>query len=779
MRRPILWLAAAFLIGMLLAGGYVVVVVCACVIFLGMWLMGDLLWGVKWRYIGAAALAFAIGFVRMRMEIPKEAFGYLEEGRYVNVRGEVSSISEGYGYMVTLKGARVTIVDNEYNIDGILVYLQSDASGIRPGDVIAVSGTLSSFDLPRNDGEFNTYEYYKSQGIYYKLEADGFSVVSGKDGLAGRLLELREYLRECIFEYSFDAKDAGTMTAMLLGDKSYLDKELKKDFQDIGISHMLVVSGLHISLLGMGIFKLLRKMFKYGVSCSVASVCVVLYVIMTGFGVSGRRALIMFLISMLAEYLGRTYDMLTSISVALVIILFDTPYLFLNCGFLLSFLAVMGIATLVPVLEDVSKWLCGHRLSFIMVSVAVMWATLPVSAGFLYEYPIFSILINLLVIPYMPLIVILGVVSVGGELICGHGEILLKGPVHLVLALFEKISDVVADIEENMLLIGKPILECVLTVYMLLICIVAAHMLIRQLIKRNFRFPKVYKSFAFKLCVWIVLVAGVGLVEIYVLKLRSIGGELRITMLDVGQGDSFFMELPNGETMLIDCGSSDVGELYMERVDGFLKSHGVRRIDYIMVSHGDEDHCNALTDILGKGSGVEVGLLMLPEVGEDDMLGKLQTLAQASGAEVMELKKGKDFSIGEVCFNVINPIGKAAITDDKNDNSLVVILSYDEFDMIFTGDIGTAREAVIASGLRECEVLKVAHHGSKYSSGESFLDVVSPEIALISCGEGNTYGHPHAETIERLRECGAKVYITAECGQVVIESDGEGVRVYE
>ena len=777
MRRPVLWLAAVFLTGMLLAGGYVAVVICACVVFLGMWLMGDVLWGVKWRYIGAAALMFVIGFVRMRMEIPREAFGYLEEGRYVNVRGEVSSISEGYGYMVTLKGARVTC-DKECFIDGILVYT-SDASGIGPGDVIAVSGTLSSFDLPRNDGEFNTYEYYKSQGIYYKLEADGFSVVSGKNGLAGRLLELREYLRDRIFEYSFDAKDAGTMTAMLLGDKSYLDKELKADFQDIGISHILVVSGLHISLLGMGIFRLLRKMFKYGVSCSVASVCVVLYVIMTGFGVSGRRALIMFLISMLAEYLGRTYEMLTSISVALVIILFDTPYLFLNCGFLLSFLAVMGIATLVPVLEDVSKWLCGHSLSFVMVSIAVAWATLPVSSWFFYEYPIFSIFVNLIVIPCMPFLVILGVVSVGGELACGHGEILLKGPAHLVLALFEKIGDAVAAFEENMVLIGKPLFACTLTVYMLLICITAIHMIVKQLIKRNFKFPKVCRSFVFKLCVWIVLVAGVSLVEIYVLKLRNVGGELRITMIDVGQGDSFFVELPNGETMLIDCGSSDVGELYIERVEGFLKSHGVRQIDYIMVSHGDEDHCNALADILGKGSGVEVVLLMLPEVSEDDMLGKLQTLAQASGAEVMELKKGEDFSIGEVSFDVLNPIGKVAASDDKNDNSLVVILSYGEFDMIFTGDIGTAREAVIASGLRECEVLKVAHHGSKYSSGESFLDVVSPEIALISCGEGNSYGHPHAETIERLRECGAKVYITAEFGQVVIESDGEGVKVYE
>lgn len=774
MRRPILWLAAAFLTGELLVCGYVAVVVCACVVFLGMWLMGDVLWGVKWRYIGLAAAMFMVGFVRMRLEMPKEAFGCLKAGRYVtDVEGEVCGISEGYGYMVTLKGSRVT--DNkEYFVDGILVYLPSDASGIRMGDVIAVSGTLSSFDLPRNDGEFNTYEYYKSQGIYYRLEADEFSTISSKDGLEGKLFKIREYLRERIFEYSFNAKDAGTMTAMLLGDKSYLDKELKEGFQDIGISHILVVSGLHISLLGMGIFRLLRKMFKYGVSCSVASVFVVLYVVMTGFGVSGRRALVMFLISILAEYLGRTCDMLTSVSVALVIILFDTPYLFLNCGFLLSFLAVLGIAMLCPVLEAVSKWMCGYRLSFIMISISVAWATLPVNAAFFYEYPIFSILVNLLVVPCMPFLVVLGVVSVGGELVCGRGEILLKGPVHLVLALFEGLSEIVADFEENMLLIGKPLLWGALAVYMLLILVAAIHMLIRQLIKRSFKFPKVCKSFGFKLCVWLLIVVGVSFAEIAVLKFRGASDELRITMLDVGQGDSFFLELPNGETMLIDCGSSDVGRLYSERMEAFFKAHAVKRLDYVMVSHGDEDHCNAVEDILG--ADMEVGLLMVPEVSADSILDELEKAAAMKGAEIMELKKGEDFSIGEVSFDVLNPLVNAA-SADKNDNSLVVILSYGEFDMIFTGDIGSTREAVIASGLRECEVLKVAHHGSKYSSGESFLDAVSPEIALISCGEGNSYGHPHEETLERLEGVGAKVYVTAECGQVMIESDGEEVKV--
>jgi len=430
-----------------------------------MWFVGEVLWKVKWYYILAVAVMFAAGFVRMYFfEMPGEAFGYVEDEVWVTATGEADGISLGYGTDVVLRNVGITHNDKEYFVGGILVCM-NEAADIESGDTVVVSGLLSSFDLPHNDGEFNTYNYYKSMGIYYKLEADYVSIAERDAGLKGMLLELRKYLTESIFKYSYDKKDAGTITAMLLGDKAYLDKELKGEFQNAGISHILVVSGLHISLLGLGIFRLLRKIFRYGVSCSVASVCVILYTVMTGFGVSGRRALIMFLISMFAEYLGRTYDMLTSIAVALIIILFDTPFMFLNCGFLLSFLAVLGIALLCPMLEDVSRWLCGHKLSAIMAGISTAWATLPVSAYFFFEYPVFSIIINLIIIPCMPFLVVLGVISISGELVCGRGEILLKGPVHLVLGFYEKLCEIVADFEENMLLIGMPDLSDMMAVF--------------------------------------------------------------------------------------------------------------------------------------------------------------------------------------------------------------------------------------------------------------------------------------------------------------------------
>ncbi len=773
-------MTAFFVLGELCADiSNMMIVICGLVIMLFMWLLGELLWGVKWHYIVMAVVMFAFGVVRVScLEVRKEAFGYLEEGIIATVEGEVGNLSEGYGLIATLKDASVTYNDEEYFAGGILVYL-SGAPKISLGDVVAVSGTLSSFDLPRNDGEFNTYDYYKSQGIYYSLKADSVSVTARKAGIKDALYRLRNYLAGHISDYCYDEKDAGTMIAMLLGDKEYLDEELKAEFQSAGISHILVVSGLHISLLGMGVFKLLRKVFKYGVSCSVASVFVLLYVVMTGFGVSGQRALIMFLINMLAAYLGRTYDMLSSIAVALFLMLIDTPYLYLNCGFLLSFLAVLGIAALCPLLEDISIWLFSHRLSQVMVSVAVGWATLPVSASYFFEYPLLSILINLIVIPCMPFLVVLGVVGVGGELLCDRGEILLKGPVHLVLAFYEKLCELAAKVEDSILLIGKPKLANILLVYAILIMLAAMHMLIKQLIKRGIKLPKLCKNLSFRISIWLLLVVGVSALEFSLLKAHGSDDELVITMIDVGQGDSFLIELPNGENMLIDCGSSDVEELYNERIEAFFKARAIKRLDYIMVSHGDEDHCNAVVDILSDDSGVEVGMLLVPELeGVDETLEVLKSLAKDKNTEVAELSKGEDFTIGEVSFKVLNPLANVVATEDnKNDNSVVLLLSFGEFDMLFAGDIGSTREAIIASGLRKCEVLKVAHHGSKNSSGEQFLEVVSPEIALISCGANNSYGHPAAEVLERLNEVGAEVYVTAECGQITIEVREE-IRVY-
>ena len=784
MRRPVLWMAAALLLGELCAAGYAVIVIWGLLISLLPLFIGRSLWKYKKTELLLISLAFMAGVLLVKYsEEPKEAFGYVESAFDVTVKGEVLSMKDSSYYSnVILEESTVLYEGEEYFIDGVLLYL-SDVSSLEIGDVIAVSGKLSSFSYPRNDGEFNLYNYYKSQGIYYLVTADENTeadVIAGKSfPLAEWLFDLRERLSEGLCEHCYSIKDAGTMSAIMLGEKEYLDDGLKEAFQISGISHILVVSGLHISLVGMGIYKLLKRLLGHLPACILSSVFVILYVCMTGFGTSGQRALIMFLVAMLGGFIGRSYDLCSGIGFALICMLIKTPYLFLNSGFVLSYLSVFAIGTLLPFLEDMSKWAFEKKLSGSMAGIAIFWMTLPIVVWNYYEYSLYSLILNLLVLPCMSLLVILGAGGLLGESLMGIGSLLLKGPVHIILLYYEKLSLFFNEMSVGRIMFGRPKLWQVLCVYTLLSFVLCACFIIRQLLKKQFKFPKVFFNKKIKLFVFVAVVIGVSLAEIWLLLPKN-SGELRITMLDVGQGEGIFIETPTGERLLIDCGSTDVRNLYEKRVLPFFKSNAVKSLDYIIVSHADTDHCSAIKDILATDSGVEVKALILPDVnGEDESIAELLRLGQSKGCKLQSLGRGDVLRVGEVELYCINPDSEAFYTEEeRNDSSIVLHMKYLKFDMLFTGDISEGAERRLASFLKQCEVLKVAHHGSKYSNSKSLLDKINPQVALISCSADNSYGHPHEETLLRLKEAGSTVMSTAKSGAVTIIV-GKSVEIYE
>ncbi|MBQ9765864.1 MAG: DNA internalization-related competence protein ComEC/Rec2 [Lachnospiraceae bacterium] len=798
-RRPLLWFAVMFLLGLLAAAGYRVIVVWGIIICIFAGVIGNSLCKIEWYMIGAAILMFVAGYVRMKyFEMPKEAFGYMNEAKEACVQGVVDDISYGWQTLVVLDEAFVIDGDEEMSLGKVMVYCSEEAE-VSLGDIIAVNGDLSSFDKPHNDGEFNAYEYYKSQGIYYVLksgEGDSLNIVSEAGYLVEQqLLGLRDKLKDKVFRNSYDRDDAGVIIAMLLGDKDYLNEDTELLFQDAGVSHILVVSGLHISLLGMGLFKLLRKISGYGISCSIASVFMILYVIMTGFATSGVRALIMFLVNMLAMYLGRTYDMISSMALALVMILLGQPFAFLSVGFLLSFSAVLGIAIILPVLEDVCRWaFAGRKLSQLMLMFAIGMATVPISTAGFYDYPLYTVVTNLIIVPCMPLLMVLGMIG------CAV-EIVLKGPAHLIIAFCEKVCYIGESLPYNRVLIGKPEFGKILVVYSVLVFMALIHLIIKALHKRNIRVItgiKVHLGKVQKILTAVILLMVLFVGELVFLSFHQ-SEELTITMLDVGQGDCCYVETKSGANVLIDSGSSDVYSLYEKRLLPFLESRAVSAIDYVIVTHGDTDHYSAIRDMLeagvdetsveiaGKsmdetsaGTSVSKGKslikhLVIPKLSTvDSELEELVALAKASGIEVLRLTKGDRIILEDVVMEILSPEeGTQAEGADKNENSLVVGLTYKDFDMLFTGDIGEEKERELIQSLREYDILKVAHHGSGYSTSQIFLETVKPKISLISCGINNSYGHPHEDCIERLTDIGSDIYITSEHRQIRIYTDGK------
>lgn len=255
-------------------------------------------------------------------------------------------------------------------------------------------------------------------------------------------------------------------------------------------------------------------------------------------------------------------------------------------------------------------------------------------------------------------------------------------------------------------------------------------------------------------------------------------GELKVIMLDVGQGDGIYIRTPSGMHILIDGGSSDVSEVGKYRLEPFLESQGVKELDYVFITHGDGDHTSGIVEMLNNQTlGIKIHTIVLTtEKTIDESLLKIVKLAFQNDTKVVVMEKGEYIQDEEMTLTCLSP-AKDYDGEVGNASSMVLDLQYREFDMLFTGDLEQEGEKELAESwiLRDYDILKVGHHGSKNSTSEDLLEAVRPEIAFISAGKENQYGHPHQETLERLSEAGCKIFSTQECGAISIVTDGEYV----
>ena len=249
-------------------------------------------------------------------------------------------------------------------------------------------------------------------------------------------------------------------------------------------------------------------------------------------------------------------------------------------------------------------------------------------------------------------------------------------------------------------------------------------------------------------------------------------------MLDVGQGDCLFWELPDGTTFLSDGGSTSVSDVGTYRIVPFLKARGVHKIDYLLISHMDQDHINGIKEVLEDGS-IQVGQALLPGLQrKDDAYLEMEALLENANVEKLCLNSGDLAAQGDYSMRCLWPPVEGQ-TDDRNKMSLVMEVEYGEFRMLLTGDIDEQAERQLAATgqLETVDILKVAHHGSRYSSSSEFLAQATPAVSLISCSATNRYGHPGQETLERLQTEKSAVRITKNCGAICLWTDGSVIRI--
>ena len=635
------------------------------------------------------------------------------------------------------------------------------------GSEVLLRGQLYSISPATNPGEFDAAAYYRIEGIGARLKAVEL-LGNGTSRWYFRefLYQLRERLQKNLYA-GFPQKEASILAKMLLGTGYGLDEEIRDLYQDNGIVHILSISGLHISLLGMGLYKLVRNMGcpMWGAAVFGAGI-ILCYGLMTGLSISAFRAIGMYLIHMLGEIWGRTYDMLTAMGVLAVVMLVDNFLLVYHSGYLLSFASVCGVGLLAELLQFPVNWfrrLPGERtvVSFgkkifqkvasgFSVSMAVTLFTLPIQLFFFYKIPVYAVLINLFVIPLMGTVMVLGILVM---LFPGLGFL---SPIESsIFKWFEWLCYGFERLPGHTLVIGKPAMWKIVLYYMLLLGIIFGK-------KRIYGIRRMG-----------------GLSALILFMILRINSGTKITILDVGQGDCICVQTEQGSCFLFDGGSSSRQNVGEKVILPFLQHEGIDRIDAVFLSHGDIDHYSGIVQLL-EGKEIKIGTLYLPEVGKEAGRDFREILEAAEEVQVQYVSQGDKWQQGELELTCLHP--QKYYEADSNAYSACYLLQEGEFSMLFTGDVeGQGEELLIDElkrrELQEVDILKVAHHGSKNATSESFLEILRMQLAVISCGRNNSYGHPHVETLHRLRRENCNIMATTEYGAITIELQRK-VKIY-
>ena len=659
-------------------------------------------------------------------------------------------------------------------------------NSLREGMHVRLEGMLVLPEFPRNPGQFNRRIYESGKKIDFYLENPTVLEVKEQRSSVREVVEIwkTEMMNRC--EKIYPDVEAGILEAMLFGEKRELSGNIKELYQAAGISHVLVISGLHISLLALAVAGILRRLgFPMPVWVILSVGVLAGYGILIGQPTTAVRALLMFFVLQGARLLGRSYDLLSALAFAGILMLLDNPDLILDGGCRLSFCAVIGVGWYVSEKNKIFRSIGekekrknrgkggkGSSAGAILENIRAGWYlwlfTLPVMLDTFYQVSVVGILWNLVAIPLLPVIIAsggLGVVLAGWNIFLGS---LAGSPAYGMLQLYQKIGNISEKLPVGMWTPGQPSKPVIAGYYLVIFLLVLVE---KQLIKREKRW-KIRKIFpGMELCSMLLLL----LLMAHPWQQRE-----KITFLDVGQGDASLLQ-SGGQTLLLDGGSTSQKNVGTYVILPYIKQQGISCLEAVVLTHTDQDHINGVTEVLeeGKKGWLTVKNLMYPYWMEGTEQGKqLKKLAEEAGASCRKIRAGDRLTIGKAEAVVLYPKEQEKIAE-PNAGSLVLFWKWEGVRAMFTGDLPEEKERELLQNLPACEILQVGHHGSATSTCREFLEQVQPSLAVISCAMKNRYGHPSPDTVERLKKNGCEIRYTMKSGAITIRKRGREILVTE
>ncbi|MGM9917312.1 DNA internalization-related competence protein ComEC/Rec2 [Anaerotignum sp.] len=632
------------------------------------------------------------------------------------------------------------------------------------GERVSFSGELVPFYTPSYPGGYDEALFLTTKGFEYKVYLDRIEHLEKDISVSSALARGRARFR-AVLDSILPAEESGIMKAILTGEKDDIPDDSYKLYTEAGVVHVLCISGLHMSVLAMYLSFFMEKILGRSrrVSAAVTILAVLSFLLFIEPSPSSVRAAAMICIVMVGRICFRLSDRMNTIALAALLILSIQPLYLFHIGFQLSFITVMGICLGVSKLEKKKKkdrgrfhWL---KESF-LVSLYASLFSFPVVAYHFYSVSLVGILANLIIVPLSGLLLGFGMLSGVLGLFSLPAGVFAAGSVYGILQIFQGVCSALIRLPFAYTLVGRPSLLVILLYYGILLW---------------------FMEFGGKKGSWKVGVVLCGAMFCAVFENAIFRKETTIAFLNVGQGDAAVISAYDGKTYLIDGGGvygKEMGKNVGRNVVlPYLESLGVSRLDGVFLSHPDSDHMTGLLEVLEKIPTKGLYLSDYPFSETEDVL-LLKEMVEKNNVPLYTVKVG-DGSDGFCC---LYPLEGVTFRDgDDNHGSMVLKYGCNGTEILFAGDISAADERFLLEQEADvsADILKVAHHGSKYSSDADFLEVVSPKAAVISCGAGNLYGHPHGETLERLQSAEAEIYRTDTEGAILVKLKRDGTFAIE
>ena len=632
-------------------------------------------------------------------------------------------------------------------------------------DEILFEGEYIKPEVQRNYKGFNYSMYLKSEGIYGTIRIDKEIKVLRKNNL-NVITIMANKLRNQIINNAnkiFPNNSKGVFLGILLGYDEYISDEIKQNFSDSSLSHLLAVSGAHVSYVVLGMFILFKyikipKKFNKIFSC----ILLIFYLYIINFTPSVTRAVIMSIISIIQVILYRKQDIATTISFSSLLILISNPYKILNIGFLLSYAGTVGIIVFSKKFEELKEEKIKIKLlktmkSMCFVTISAQILILPITIYYFNTISATFIISNIIAGIIIGPITIIGLVIIIVSFINLRLTAVIAKIYNILLLVLLKSTQIIAKLPISKIYVITPSIISVIIYYLLIFTIFITfiikkskrYYLNRKLDKLILKLKNIIKSN------FIIIIIVVILFLVVFIIFNRIPRDLKVNFIDVGQGDSCMITTPSNKKILIDSGGSESYDVGKNILFPYLLDRKVTKVDYIIISHFDTDHCKGFEYVMNNINVKNVIISKQPEDSENYK--EFLKIVKKRKINIIVVDNGdKIFIEKNLYIYILWPDSDNFVSENAlNNNSIVCKVVYNNFSMLFAGDIEKiAEEQIIKlyenSNALKSTVLKVAHHGSKSSSIEEILEKIKPKIALIGVGESNKFGHPNDGVIERL-----------------------------